>query len=84
MHQAGSDADFDPAEVISCFHDGTDALRVIALNLMLATGTIETSSRRWKPSTASESACVPAANGEMPDKESSRAARTGRRYRVGR
>jgi hypothetical protein len=36
MQQAGGDADFDRAEVIGWFHDGTDALRVIALNLMLA------------------------------------------------
>ena len=36
MQGVGSDADFDSAEVIGWFHDGTDALRVIALNLMLA------------------------------------------------
>jgi hypothetical protein len=36
MRQAGGEAEFDPAEVIGWFHDGTDALRVIALNLMLA------------------------------------------------
>jgi hypothetical protein len=33
---AGREADFDTAEVIGWFHQGTDALRVIALNLMLA------------------------------------------------
>jgi hypothetical protein len=36
MQEAGGEADFDPAEVIGWFHDGTDALRVVALNLMLA------------------------------------------------
>jgi hypothetical protein len=36
MQAAGREADFDPAEVIGWFHQGTDALRVIALNLMLA------------------------------------------------
>jgi hypothetical protein len=36
MQEAGNEADFDRAEVIGWFHDGTDALRVIALNLMLA------------------------------------------------
>ncbi len=36
MQAAGRDAEFDPAEVIVWFHQGTDALRVIALNLMLA------------------------------------------------
>ncbi|HEX6689223.1 MAG TPA: hypothetical protein VF085_11260 [Solirubrobacterales bacterium] len=36
MRAVGRDAEFDPAEVIGWFHEGTDALRVIALNLMLA------------------------------------------------
>ena len=36
MRSAGGEAEFDRAEVIGWFHDGTDALRVIALNLMLA------------------------------------------------
>lgn len=36
MQSAGREADFDTAEVIGWFHQGTDALRVIALNLMLA------------------------------------------------
>jgi hypothetical protein len=36
MREAGSGAQFDPAEVIGWFREGTDALRVIALNLMLA------------------------------------------------
>jgi hypothetical protein len=36
MQAAGSKAEFDPAEVIGWFHEGTDPLRVIALNLMLA------------------------------------------------
>ena len=35
MQDAGREAEFDPAEVMSWFHQGTDALRVIALNLML-------------------------------------------------
>lgn len=35
MQQAGRKADFDPVEVIEWFHEGTDPLRVIALNLML-------------------------------------------------
>lgn len=35
MQLAGKNVDFDPAEVIDWFHEGTDALRVIALNLML-------------------------------------------------
>jgi len=35
MQQAGEKAAFDPAEVTEWFHDGTDPLRVIALNLML-------------------------------------------------
>jgi hypothetical protein len=36
MRAVGANAEFDPAEVIGWFHQGTDALRVIALNLMLA------------------------------------------------
>jgi hypothetical protein len=36
MQQAGGEADFDAAEVIGWFHDGTDPLRIIALNLMQA------------------------------------------------
>ena len=36
MQQAGGEAQFDPAEVMGWFHQGTDPLRVIALNLMLA------------------------------------------------
>jgi hypothetical protein len=36
MQAAGREAEFDSAEVIVWFHQGTDALRVIALNLMLA------------------------------------------------
>jgi hypothetical protein len=36
MQQAGQDAEFNVAEVIGWFHEGTDPLRVIALNLMLA------------------------------------------------
>jgi hypothetical protein len=36
MQAVGREAEFDPAEVIGWFHEGTDALRVIALNLMLA------------------------------------------------
>jgi hypothetical protein len=35
MQQAGEKAEFDPVEVIEWFHEGTDPLRVIALNLML-------------------------------------------------
>jgi hypothetical protein len=35
MRAVGREAEFDPAEVIGWFHEGTDALRVIALNLML-------------------------------------------------
>lgn len=38
MRKAGREAEFDPAEVIGWFHEGTDALRVIALNLMLVNG----------------------------------------------
>jgi hypothetical protein len=36
MRQAGGDAEFDAAEVMRWFRDGTDPLRIIALNLMLA------------------------------------------------
>jgi hypothetical protein len=36
LRQAGGGADFDAAEVMGWFRDGTDPLRVIALNLMLA------------------------------------------------
>jgi hypothetical protein len=36
MRAAGRGAEFDVAEVVGWFHEGTDALRVIALNLMLA------------------------------------------------
>jgi hypothetical protein len=36
MRTAGQGAEFDVAEVIGWFREGTDALRVIALNLMLA------------------------------------------------
>jgi hypothetical protein len=36
MRTVGRDAQFDPVEVSTWFHNGTDALRVIALNLMLA------------------------------------------------
>jgi hypothetical protein len=36
MQEAGAEADFDPAEVTAWFHEGDDALRVIALNVMLA------------------------------------------------
>ena len=36
MQAVGRDAVFDPAEVSTWFHDGDDALRVVALNLMLA------------------------------------------------
>jgi hypothetical protein len=35
MREAGHKASFDPAEVKAWFRDGTDPLRVIALNLML-------------------------------------------------
>jgi hypothetical protein len=35
MRTVGRDAQFDPVEVSTWFHNGTDALRVIALNLML-------------------------------------------------
>jgi len=36
MQAAGRKVQFDPAEVSTWFHEGTDALRVVALNLMLA------------------------------------------------
>jgi hypothetical protein len=36
MQAVGGEAEFEPAEVVGWFHEGTDALRVIALNLMLA------------------------------------------------
>jgi len=36
MQEAGRNADFDATEVIAWFHEGTDSLRVIVLNLMLA------------------------------------------------
>lgn len=36
MQAAGREVPFDPAEVSTWFHQGNDALRVIALNLMLA------------------------------------------------
>ena len=36
MRTVGADAQFDAVEVSTWFHNGTDALRVIALNLMLA------------------------------------------------
>jgi len=36
MQAAGEEVPFDPAEVSAWFHQGNDALRVIALNLMLA------------------------------------------------
>jgi hypothetical protein len=36
MQEVGSDVEFDPAEVSRWFHEGTDALRVVALNLMIA------------------------------------------------
>jgi hypothetical protein len=35
MQETGKNAEFDPAEVIEWFHEGTDPLRVISLNLML-------------------------------------------------
>lgn len=34
MQKAGREAEFDPVEVIEWFHEGTDPLRIIALNLM--------------------------------------------------
>jgi hypothetical protein len=36
MREVGREAEFEPAEVAEWFHEGDDALRVIALNLMLA------------------------------------------------
>jgi hypothetical protein len=36
MQAVGKEAAFDPAEVASWFHEGTDPLRVIAINLMIA------------------------------------------------
>jgi hypothetical protein len=36
MQNLGGDVEFEPAEVSAWFHEGTDPLRVIALNLMLA------------------------------------------------
>jgi hypothetical protein len=36
MQVVGKEAEFDPAEVASWFHEGTDPLRVIAINLMIA------------------------------------------------
>jgi len=36
MQGVGREVAFDPAEVSTWFHEGTDALRVVALNLMLA------------------------------------------------
>lgn len=36
MQRVGHEAEFDPAEVATWFQDGDDALRVVALNLMLA------------------------------------------------
>jgi hypothetical protein len=36
MREAARGAAFDPAEVYTWFHEGTDPLRVIALNVMLA------------------------------------------------
>jgi hypothetical protein len=36
MQGVGREVAFDPAEVSAWFHQGTDALRVVALNLMLA------------------------------------------------
>jgi hypothetical protein len=36
MYAAGREAEFDPAEVSSWFHEGDDALRVVALNVMRA------------------------------------------------
>lgn len=35
MQLAGGEADFDPVEVSTWFHQGNDAMRVVALNLML-------------------------------------------------
>jgi hypothetical protein len=36
MQDVGREVAFDPAEVSTWFHEGSDALRVVALNLMLA------------------------------------------------
>lgn len=36
MQRVGGEATFEPAEVSTWFHEGTDPLRVVALNLMLA------------------------------------------------
>jgi hypothetical protein len=36
MQAVGREVVFDPAEVATWFHEGTDALRVVALNLMIA------------------------------------------------
>jgi hypothetical protein len=36
MQAAGREAEFDPADVSTWFHQGDDALRVVSLNLMLA------------------------------------------------
>ena len=36
MRAAGRAVPFDPGEVSAWFHDGTDPLRVVALNLMIA------------------------------------------------
>jgi hypothetical protein len=36
MQAVGGEVEFEPAEVMGWFREGTDALRVIALNLMLA------------------------------------------------
>jgi hypothetical protein len=36
MQMAAQEAEFDPADVSIWFHDGTDALRVMALNIMLS------------------------------------------------
>jgi hypothetical protein len=36
MRSAGAQAEFDAAEVIGWFHEGTDPLRIVALNLMRA------------------------------------------------
>jgi hypothetical protein len=36
MQAVAREADFDPPEVSTWFHEGTDALRVVALNVMLA------------------------------------------------
>jgi hypothetical protein len=36
MQAAAATAEFDPAEVANWFEDGTDELRIVALNVMLA------------------------------------------------